>query len=325
MSVKSARKGEVYVTLPTQKRVTATLAAYNDETGWAVALYEAAGDAGAIALPIGLFSAGAQADVRRHSVQIQAAASTAEGLHGLHQPSHFKPAEYAVRAGAEGGPRRALVIEGEPASGRGAEADAGTEVMVRPSLQGFTCDGAMRTTLTERVLRNDSQPRRVFYLLADAVGPRGGCLAEQMARHHNTVAGKRSAWLLGTDGVFDQRLSRLRVVRDTLFGDGVVRGYGNLWQRHRSKSSLLAALRQPLDSCKVAARMARCLRRVVGLPAQMDSGHFVACNGQAELDPSAGALVRCVCGLRQNGRAYSAAGLNGNHKLCGRKRKAGGL
>eukprot|EP01047_Picozoa_sp_COSAG01_P041111 COSAG01_NODE_3507_length_5991_cov_3.993268_2_plen_329_part_00 len=308
--------GKLRVTLPDASRVDATLVAFNEASGHAVALYDK--QSGAIALPIGLLSEHWKGLLRTRWKEIAAAERAVRGAHALHDASHFDAAVYE-RGGSVQHP--ALAIVGELKSA----AERQNDQMLCTSVRGLTCDEAMRTTLCERVVYAHKGHRRRYAVLGEYLGTRDPL--RDMQVWHQRSANAKCIAMLGADSEFVTHRTRLRVLRETLFGAGSCRSVGNLWVRGlASRAKLLDHLCTPPACAAWRVPLVRRLRGLLGYAEDMPAlGGFIVCNG-VHSRGSAGGGERpkwCICGLRHapGGAWYThdGAGLNGGHRLCGGK------
>ena len=125
-----------------------------------------------------------------------------------------------------------------------------------------------RTTFTDK-----AQHRRAFFVLQEplGVGDRATATRQMEVQHHNGSSASRHH-LLDVDGQFDTRNTRLRVVRETLFGEGAVLGYGNRWtQAMLSRKKLCLALLRAAEVEGKRDHLATvsCLRGLLGVPREL--------------------------------------------------------
>ena len=143
--------GAVQISL-NDRRVTASIAAIDETSGYAVAVYtEAHGRPtpvhGAVAMPLGLISEVCHKDIKKRRRKLTAAAGAAAKCQPLHAPEHF-----AAHDGELG-----RVIRGSAATAQDCR-------LAQPTLVGFTCDELMQKTLTDHVVFHDKWTVRAFHV-----------------------------------------------------------------------------------------------------------------------------------------------------------------
>ena len=253
--------GMMRVSLPDKQQVVVTIAAMDEASGYAVGVYTDVKDGvapvcGAVAMPIGLVSEQCQRELkqRRRMLNARSTAFHTSGARALHIPAHFE-----AHAGELG-----LVIRGSATTTPTTD----TTQIAAPTLIGYTCDSALQATLCEQVFFHDKWEARAFWVRTQALGVEGkaACLA-QMERVHRSVEGARRIALLDENGAFDQRNTRLRVVREALFGSTTCLGYGNVWsQALKSRDKLFYALNAPPEPTVAEQRVVTSLRGLLGQP-----------------------------------------------------------
>jgi hypothetical protein len=209
--------GAVQVSL-NDRRVTASIAAIDETSGYAVAVYtEAHGRPtpvhGAVAMPLGLISEVCHKDIKKRRRKLNAGAGAAAKCRPLHALEHF------VAHDGELG----RVIRGSAATAQDCR-------LAQPTLVGFTCDELMQKTLTDHVVFHDKWSVRAFHVRMYPLGgdDRMACDA-LMGGALRCAAAAEHVGVLSADGTFCTTRHSQRIVRNTLFGDNACLGFGNSW------------------------------------------------------------------------------------------------
>ena len=112
--------------------------------------------------------------------------------------------------------------------------------------------------------------RWVFFLLrqplGDSIKDRATALQQMEGEQRNAQTASRHH-LVDVDAEFDTRITRLRVVRETLFGGDTVLGYGNFWSKAlRSRAVLCSELQEAARADGHPNSIVSCLRGLLGMP-----------------------------------------------------------